>query len=76
MLFSCKIENPLFFTFTKDSRFYNRKARKCPQKRVQIFTRHELIDTFFEAFDLIPSRLIAPASIDYGKIGTIAFLIE
>ena len=68
MLFSCKIENPLFFTFTKDSRFYNWKARKCPQKRVQIFTRHELINTFFELRDLIPSTAIGKTSIVYGKI--------
>ena len=42
----CKFENPLFFTFTKDSRFYNVKARKYRQNPLQIFTRHELIDFF------------------------------
>ena len=76
VLFLYKNENPLFFTFTKDSRFYKGKARKYLQKPLQIFTRHELIDTFFEAPDLIPSQAIALGSIVYGKIGAIAFPSE
>ena len=78
MLLRCKFENPLFFTFIKDSRFYIAKAQKYPQKQIQISTRqcHELIDIFLEAANLIPSTLIAPGSIVYGKIGAIAFPSE
>ena len=72
VLFLYKIENPLFFTFTKDSRFYNWKARKYLQKPLQIFTRHELIESFFEAPNLIPSTEITSGSIVYGKIAQTA----
>ena len=53
---------------TKDSRFYNWKARKCLQKSLQIFTRHQFIESFFEAADLIPSTELSSGSIVYGKI--------
>ena len=65
-----------FYTFTKDSRFYIVKARKYRQNQLQIFTRHELIDTYFLYFLLNPSTLIAPGSIVSGKIGAIAFPSE
>ena len=69
MLLLCKIENPLFYTFTKDSRFYIVKARKCPQKRLQIFTRHELIEYFFlKLLTSNPSPAIGILSLVYGKI--------
>ena len=51
----------------------NDLARKCPQKPLQIFTRHELIESFFEATNLIPSTLIAPGCLVYWKIATFAF---
>ena len=43
MFFRCKIENPLFYTFTKDSRFYNGKARKYRQNAHPMRTREQLM---------------------------------
>ena len=51
-----------------DSRFYKGKARKYLQKPLQIFTRHELMSSFFEAPNLIPSTELTSGSIVYGKI--------
>ena len=36
--------------------------------QLQIFTRHELIQSFLEAPDLIPSQELSILSIVYGKI--------
>ena len=50
VLFLCKIENPLFFTFTKDSRFYIGKARKYHPKRTPYGCSSDLTYAMFREF--------------------------
>ena len=50
VLLLCKIENPLFYTFTKDSRFYIVKARKYRPKRTPYGCSSDLTYAMFREF--------------------------
>ena len=67
---------PVFEVVYKGFPILELKSTKISPKTTSKFHATRINRYFFEAPDLIPSTLIAPGSIVYGKIGAIAFASE